>query len=289
MTTNNVTTNSVTTNSVTTSTGPTSQQRDEENGPVRVAIADDSTLFREGLAMLLTAAGAEVVAQASTAEDLLQGLGRSRPDAVILDIRMPPTYTDEGLVAAERIRAQHRTIAVLVLSTYAETPYALRLLGDGSGGLGYLLKDRVDDVGALQDALRRVIDGRLVLDEEIVAGLLAHRRRADELARLTPRERTVLAHMAEGRSNQGIGARLHLAPKTVENHIAGVFSKLGMPASADDNRRVLAVLTWLRSAAAGPGEPGAVAAAPAGPSSGITPGTRSTSGSGHQSGFSPFG
>ncbi|WP_035923342.1 response regulator transcription factor [Frankia sp. QA3] len=257
---------------------------------MRVAIADDSALFREGLAMLLTAAGAEVVAQAGTADDLIRGLGRSRPDAVILDIRMPPTFTDEGLVAAERIRAEHRAIAVLVLSTYAETPYALRLLGDGGGGgLGYLLKDRVDDVGALQDALRRVIDGRLVLDEEIVAGLLAHRRRADELARLTPRERMVLAHMAEGRSNQGIGARLHLAPKTVENHIAGVFSKLGMPASADDNRRVLAVLTWLRNAAAGPGQPGAAAGTSAGTSSVITPGTHSTSGPGHQSGFSPFG
>ncbi len=253
---------------------------------MRVAIADDSTLFREGLAILLTAAGNEVVAQTATADDLICGLGHSRPDVVILDIRMPPTFTDEGLVAAEQIRARHRTIAVLVLSTYAETPYALRLLGDGGGGgFGYLLKDRVDDVAALQDALRRLIDGRLVLDEEIVAGLLAHRRRADDLARLTPRERTVLAHMAEGRSNHGIGARLHLAPKTVENHIAGVFSKLGMPASTDDNRRVLAVLTWLRTAA----QPGAAAGTPLGAPSVTTPGTRSTSGSGHQSGFSPFG
>ncbi|WP_261569022.1 response regulator transcription factor [Frankia gtarii] len=252
---------------------------------MRVAIADDSTLFREGLAMLLTATGAEVVAQTATADELIRGLGHSRPDAVILDIRMPPTFTDEGLVAAEQIRAQHHRIAVLVLSTYAETPYALRLLGDGGGGFGYLLKDRVDDVAALQDALRRLVDGRLVLDEEIVAGLLAHRRRADDLARLTPRERTVLAHMAEGRSNHGIGARLHLAPKTVENHIAGVFSKLGMPASADDNRRVLAVITWLRTAA----EPGAAAGTPLGAPSAVTPGTRSTSGSGHRSGFSPFG
>ncbi|WP_261556658.1 response regulator transcription factor [Frankia tisae] len=255
---------------------------------MRVAIADDSALFREGLAMLLTATGAEVVAQTATADELLRGLGHSRPDAVILDIRMPPTFTDEGLVAAEQIRAQHREIAVLVLSTYAETPYALRLLGGGGGGgggFGYLLKDRVDDVVALQDALRRLIDGRLVLDEEIVAGLLAHRRRADDLARLTPRERTVLAHMAEGRSNHGIGARLHLAPKTVENHIAGVFSKLGMPASADDNRRVLAVITWLRTVA----EPGAAAGTPLGAPPVITPGTRVTSGSGHQSGFSPFG
>ncbi|MCM3887068.1 response regulator transcription factor [Frankia sp. R82] len=224
---------------------------------MRVAIADDSTLFREGLAILLTTSGVEVVAQAATADELIDELARSQPDIVIVDIRMPPTFTDEGLVAAERIRARHRGIAVLVLSTYAEVPYALRLLGDDSGGLGYLLKDRVDDVSALLDALRRVSEGRLVLDEEIVAGLLAHRRHADELARLTPRERTVLAHMAEGRSNQGIGTRLHLAPKTVENHIAGVFTKLGMPASTDDNRRVLAVLAWLRAAGgAGPGGPG---------------------------------
>jgi len=214
---------------------------------MRVAIADDSALFRDGLAMLLASTGAEVIARAATADELLRGLDRSQPDVVILDIRMPPTYTDEGLVAAEHIRARHHGIAVLVLSTYAEMPYALRLLKGGSGGLGYLLKDRVDDVGALRDALRRVVEGRLVLDEEIVAGLLSHRRHADELARLTPRERSVLAHMAEGRSNQGIGARLHLAPKTVENHIAGVFTKLGMPASADDNRRVLAVLAWLRA------------------------------------------
>jgi DNA-binding NarL/FixJ family response regulator len=140
-----------------------------------------------------------------------------------------------------------------VLSTYAETPYALRLLGDGVGGIGYLLKDRVDDVAALHDALRRVASGRLVVDEEIVAGLLTHRRRADELEQLTARERSVLRHMAEGRSNQGIGAKLHLAPKTVENHVASVFAKLQMPASADDNRRVLAVLAWLR-ASTGPAE-----------------------------------
>ncbi|MCK9895111.1 response regulator transcription factor [Frankia sp. AgB32] len=232
---------------------------------MRVVIADDSTLFREGLAMLLTSSGVEVVAQYADANELVQGLPETRPDAVILDIRMPPTFTDEGLVAAERIRVQHPGTAVLMLSTYAETPYALRLLGDGSGGLGYLLKDRVDDVGALQDALRRVAEGRLVLDEEIVAGLLAHRRHSDELARLTPRERSVLGHMAEGRSNQGIGSRLHLAPKTVENHIAGVFNKLGMPASADDNRRVLAVLTWLRAAGVGTGEPLAAAGRPTGP------------------------
>jgi DNA-binding NarL/FixJ family response regulator len=195
---------------------------------------------------------------------------------------MPPTYTDEGLLAAEQIRARYRGTAVLVLSTYAETPYALRLLGDGGGGLGYLLKDRVDDVGALQDALRRVVEGRLVLDEEIVASLLAHRRHANELARLTPRERAVLAHMAEGRSNQGIGARLHLAPKTVENHIAGVFTKLGMPASADDNRRVLAVLAWLRATAAGPGEP---RAAPGRTADAAAAGA----GSGHPTDSSPFG
>ncbi|ABD09478.1 two component transcriptional regulator, LuxR family [Frankia casuarinae] len=214
---------------------------------MRVAVADDSALFREGLAMLLAAAGVEVVAQAGTADEIIDQLAGNRPDAVILDIRMPPTFTDEGLIAAETIRAAHPAMGILVLSTYAETPYALRLLGDGGGGIGYLLKDRVDDITALHDALRRVVSGRLVVDEEVIAGLLAHRRRADELERLTARERAVLRHMAEGRSNQGIGAKLHLAPKTVENHVANVFTKLRMPASADDNRRVLAVLAWLRA------------------------------------------
>ena len=214
---------------------------------MRVALADDSALFREGLAMLLGAAGVEIVGQASNADALLEQIAADPPDVAIIDVRMPPTFTDEGLAAAERIRATHPEVGVLVLSTYAETPYAVRLLGDGRRGTGYLLKDRVDDLSALLDALRRIAAGGLVVDEEIVARLLAHRRRADALDRLTERERAVLQQMAEGRSNQGIGAKLHLAPKTVENHVASVFAKLDMPVSPDDNRRVLAVLTWLRA------------------------------------------
>ncbi|MDT3444999.1 response regulator transcription factor [Pseudofrankia sp. BMG5.37] len=216
---------------------------------MRVAVADDSALFREGLVLLLRHAGIEVTVAAGTAEELLAAVDADPPDAVILDIRMPPTFTDEGVRAAERLCATYPGVGVVVLSTYAETPHVVRLLGDGFGGVGYLLKDRVDDVDTLLDALRRVASGRLVVDEQIVAPLLAHRRRASALARLTDRERTVLRHMAEGRSNQGIGAALHLAPKTVENHVASLLAKLDLPIAADDNRRVLAVLAWLRAQA----------------------------------------
>ncbi|MEX5708286.1 DNA-binding response regulator [Parafrankia soli] len=214
---------------------------------MRVAIADDSALFREGLAMLLNAAGVQVIAQAAEPDKILAHIADEPPDVVILDMRMPPTFTNEGLVTAERIRGLHPGVGVLVLSTYADIRYAVRLLGDGRGGTGYLLKDRVEDVGNLLDGLRRIADGRLVVDEEIVAGLLTHRRKAEALDRLTKRERAVLREMAEGRSNAGIAVRLHLAAKTVENHVASVFTKLEMPVSGDDNRRVLAVLAWLRS------------------------------------------
>ncbi|MEX5633678.1 response regulator transcription factor [Parafrankia sp. FMc2] len=214
---------------------------------MRVAIADDSALFREGLALLLTAAGVQVTAQAAEPAPILARLADDPPDVVILDMRMPPTFTDEGLASAERIRAQYPAVGVLVLSTYADVHYAVRLLGDGRGGMGYLLKDRVTDLNGLLDGLRRIAAGRLVVDEDIIAGLLAHRRRSEALDRLTERERAVLREMAEGRSNAGIAAKLHLAPKTVENHVASVFSKLAMPMSGDNNRRVLAVVAWLRS------------------------------------------
>jgi DNA-binding NarL/FixJ family response regulator len=216
---------------------------------MRVAVADDSALFRDGLVLLLRRVGVEVTVAAGTAEALLAAVATDPPDAVILDIRMPPTFIDEGVRAAERLRATHPGIGVVVLSTYAEAPHAVRLLGDGSGGVGYLLKDRVDDVDTLLDALRRVASGQLVVDEEIIAPLLTHRRRASSLARLTNRERTVLRHMAEGRSNQGIGTVLHLSPKTVENHVASVLAKLDLQVTADDNRRILAVLAWLRDRA----------------------------------------
>jgi DNA-binding NarL/FixJ family response regulator len=216
---------------------------------MRVAVADDSAFFREGLVLLLRRAGVEVTAAAGTADELLAAVAVDTPDAAILDIRMPPSFTDEGVRAAQRLRVLYPRIGVVVLSAYAESPHAARLLGDGSGGVGYLLKDRVDDVDTLLDALRRVVAGRLVVDEQIVAPLLAHRRRESGLARLTKRERTVLRHMAEGRSNQGIGAVLHLAPKTVENHVANLLAKLDLPVTSDDNRRVLAVLAWLRAQA----------------------------------------
>jgi DNA-binding NarL/FixJ family response regulator len=214
---------------------------------VRVALADDSALFRQGLALLLSSVGVVVSAQASTPDDLLRQLARDPPDAAILDIRMPPTYTDEGLELAERLRGLHPCTGVLVLSTYAVTAYAERLLESGTRGVGYMLKDRVDDVEALCDALARVVAGELVVDPEIVASLLARERRAAELDSLTERERAVLRLMAEGRSNSGIGQRLHLSQKTVEAHVATLLAKLGLPPTAEDNRRVLAVLKWLRA------------------------------------------
>lgn len=218
---------------------------------MRVALADDSALFRNGLTLLLDGAGVQVGIQAGDGDELLARLARCPaeqwPDVVILDIRMPPTFSDEGLVVAERLKRAHPALGVLLLSTYALTGYAGRLFGTHAGGLGYLLKDRVDDVDALTDALERVAAGRLAIDEEIVAGLLAHRRKASELEILSARERSVVALMAEGRSNQGIGARLNLSPKTVENHIASIFAKLGLSNTSDDNRRVLAVVAWLRA------------------------------------------
>jgi DNA-binding NarL/FixJ family response regulator len=214
---------------------------------VRVALVDDSTLFRRGVAMLLGTVGVEVVLQASSAEEALACLDAARPDVVILDIRLPPSFTDEGLVLAEQVRAAHPSIAVLVLSTYAVSSYAVRLLQTGSSGIGYMLKDRVDDIQALHDALARVVAGELVIDTEIVGRLLGQERRSTGLNLLSERERDVLALMAEGRSNVAIGQQLYLSPKTVESHVASVFLKLGLYPAPDDNRRVLAVLTWLRA------------------------------------------
>jgi DNA-binding NarL/FixJ family response regulator len=214
---------------------------------VRVALVDDSTLFRQGVAMLLGTVGVEVVLQASSAEEALPCLDAARPDVVVLDIRLPPTFTDEGLVMAEQIREAHPSTGVLVLSTYAVSSYAVRLLQTGSTGIGYMLKDRVDDIDALHDALTRVVGGELVIDTEIVGRLLGQERRPTGLDLLSERERDVLALMAEGRSNVAIGQQLYLSPKTVESHVASVFLKLGLYPAPDDNRRVLAVLTWLRA------------------------------------------
>ena len=213
---------------------------------MRVIIADDSVLLREGLARVLTDAGCEVVAQVGDAEALLDAVDRDPPDACIVDIRMPPTNTTEGLVAAMALRQRHPAVGVLVLSQYVETQYAMELLAKGADGVGYLLKDRVGEVGELVTALRAVASGRSVIDPTVVTRLVSRRREQDPLATLTAREREVLALMAQGRSNRAIGERLFLSPKTVETHVSAIFSKLGIQDTEDDNRRVLSVLTWLR-------------------------------------------
>jgi DNA-binding NarL/FixJ family response regulator len=210
-------------------------------------ICDDSTLFRRGLALLLTDVGVDIIGEAADVAQLKALIGGAAPDAVILDIRMPPTFTDEGLAAAALLRDAHPHLGILVLSTYAETAYAVRLLETG-GGVGYLLKDRVDDAAAVRDALDRVTRGEIVVDPDIVTRLLTRTRHTDRLVHLTDRERTVLAQMAEGRSNAAIARHLHLAEKTVESHIAALLAKLHLEPTPDDNRRVLAVLAWMRAA-----------------------------------------
>jgi DNA-binding NarL/FixJ family response regulator len=214
---------------------------------MRVVIADDAVLFREGLARVLEAAGIEVAAQVGDAEQLLAQIRADPPAAVVVDIRMPPTHTAEGLEAARRIRAEHPRVGVLVLSQYVEPHHAVQLLQDGAGGVGYLLKDRVADVGEVVDAVRRVATGGSVIDPEVVAQLVGRRRTRDPIQELTERERQVLALMAEGRSNQAIGERLFLSPKTVEAHVHSIFTRLDLHAAPDDHRRVLAVLAFLRA------------------------------------------
>jgi DNA-binding NarL/FixJ family response regulator len=211
-------------------------------------IADDEVLLRDGLDRLLTEAGFDVVGKVGTAGELRREVELARPDVVIVDIKMPPTHTDEGLVAAEDIRAAHPGVGVLVLSHYLQSHYAMRLIEQHPGGAGYLLKERVSGVGVLADALARVHEGECVVDPTIVSRLLGRARPASALGQLTERERQVLALMAEGRSNKGICERLFLGPKTVEGHVRNIFTKLGVAESADDHRRVLAVLSYLRSA-----------------------------------------
>jgi DNA-binding NarL/FixJ family response regulator len=214
---------------------------------MRVVIADDAMLIREGAARLLEDAGVEVAGTAGDAQDLLRLVATEQPDVAIVDIRMPPTHTDEGLVAAEQIRSRHPGVGVLVLSQYLESRYATRLLEQHPQGRGYLLKERVFDIGALKDAIARIAEGECVLDPTIVARLIKrprHRRPIDEL---TDREREVLALIAEGRSNQGISQILVLSPKTVEAHVGRILAKLGLDDTPDYHRRVLAVLAFLRS------------------------------------------
>ena len=213
---------------------------------MRVVLADDSVLLREGIARLLEDAGFEIVAQSGTAEDLLRHVGMHKPDVALVDIRMPPTQTDEGLRAAKQIRERWPDTGVLVLSQYVESAYAMELLGENAEGVGYLLKDRVSDVDEFAAAVRRVGEGGSALDPAVVSQLVGRRRRDDPLEELTPREREVLGLMAEGRSNQAIAESLVITLRAVEKHVTSIFSKLRLPASAEDHRRVLAVLTYLQ-------------------------------------------
>ena len=213
---------------------------------MRVVVADDAPLIREGVARLLTENGVEVVDQVGDAGALLSSVRDLRPDVALVDIRMPPTHTDEGLRAAREIRSRYPGTAVLVLSQHLEPDYALQLVEAKPEHVGYLMKERVGRVDQLLDALQRVAAGECVVDRSVVDDLLARRRRVDPIEELTPREREILALMAEGRSNQGICRALWLSPKTVETHIRGAFAKLGLPAAPEDNRRVLAVLAYLQ-------------------------------------------
>jgi DNA-binding NarL/FixJ family response regulator len=214
---------------------------------MRVVIADDETLLREGLARLLAEAGFDVVGTAGMGEELLRRVELTRPDVAIVDIRMPPTHTDEGLVAAQEIRRSRPATGVLVLSHYIESRYALRLLEEHPERSGYLLKERVSDLAVLTDALHRIDDGECVLDPTIVARLIGRPRDASPLQELTNRELEVLALMAEGHSNEGICKKLFLSPKTVETHVRHIFLKLGIGEAPGYHRRVLAILAYLRS------------------------------------------
>lgn len=214
---------------------------------MRVIVADDAALVRAGIARLLADEGFDVVAEVADSEQLLFAVANERPDVAVVDVRMPPGYTDEGIRAAERIKERFPAVGVLVLSQHAAPPQALRLLRRGSSGMGYMLKERVSDVAEFVGALRRVAAGGTAVDREVIATLLERVRRQDPLEELSQREREILALMAEGRSNHGIASTLFVSPKTVETHIGNVFSKLDLPPAPDDHRRVLAVLAYLRS------------------------------------------
>jgi DNA-binding NarL/FixJ family response regulator len=214
---------------------------------MRLIVADDSLLFREGLVRVLEDHGFEVVAQADNGDDLVRRVGGLHPDVAIADIRMPPTFTDEGMQAALKITDRHPEVGVVVLSQYVESTYAMRLLEAGSAGRGYLLKDRVRDLDGFADAIRRVGDGGSVVDPDVVAALVGRQRDQGPLNELSEREREILALMAEGRSNAGICERLFLSQRTVESHVRTIFRKLGLDEAHDDHRRVLAVLAYLRA------------------------------------------
>jgi DNA-binding NarL/FixJ family response regulator len=218
---------------------------------VRIVVADDVMLTREGIVRLLRDAGVDVVAQAENADELRRHVRLARPDAAIVDIRMPPTHTDEGLVAAQQIRDEHPEVGVLLLSQHVEPSYAMRLLENHPERIGYLLKERVFDVAILIDALRRITEGESVIDPTIVSRLLGRKRRADPLAELTEREREVLGLLAEGLSNKALAARIFVTERTVEAHVKQIFLKLDLDAGPASHRRVLAVLAYLRADGAG--------------------------------------
>ncbi|MDX6539244.1 MAG: hypothetical protein QOI71_854 [Gaiellales bacterium] len=216
-------------------------------GALRVAIADDSALMREGVARVLADAGFEVVGQAENAVDLMHQIGTLKPDVAVVDIRMPPTHTDEGVRAARRIREAHPGVGVVVLSQHAEPEYAMELLSEGTEGVGYLLKDRIADIDDFAESVRRVAQGGSALDPSIVGLLVARKRRSSPLEVLSTREKEVLGLMAEGRSNQAIADALVVTPRAIEKHITNIFEKLGLGSAVEDHRRVLAVLTFLRA------------------------------------------
>ena len=214
---------------------------------MRVVLADDATLVREGLARLLADTGIDVVAQAATADELLAQVNKTKPDVAVVDIRMPPTFTNEGLIAAAQIRQQHPYVAVLVLSQHVDVSYAMQLITRQTDRVGYLLKDRVVDIEQFTAALRHLAAGGCVIDPALVAELVSAPTRDDPLAALSTRERDVLSLLAEGRTDRGIADALHLAPKTVETHVRAIFRKLDLPVSDTENRRIHAVLTYLRT------------------------------------------
>ncbi len=215
--------------------------------PLRAVVAEDQVLLREGIVRLLRENGVEVVAQAGDAVDLIRKVGAHHPSVVITDVQMPPDRTDDGLRAAIRIRSEHRETGVLVLSQFLDERYALDLIGDDASGVGYLLKDRVGDVRSFVDAVRRVADGGSAVDPAVVATMVGRRRRRDPLEDLSPREREVLAQMAEGKSNTGIAETLHVTVAAVEKHATRIFAKLDLGAEPGEHRRVMAVLRLLKA------------------------------------------
>lgn len=228
---------------------PSSPVSAEHPGPpLRLVVADDNDLLRQGVVSMLATLGFEVVAQAADADDLIRKVSAHRPDAAVIDIRMPPTHTDDGLRAAVAIRESHPDVGVLMLSQYIEADYALELIGSDARGVGYLLKDRISDIDEFAEAIRRVASGGSVLDPEVVRWMLGRKRESSVLSDLTPRELEVLGLLAEGCSNQGVAHRIVVSQRAVEKHVTSILSKLGLPAEPEAHRRVLAVLAYLKEA-----------------------------------------